>query len=164
MEELRYIKLSNFNIHTMVDLDDYEKYKHYKWHMDKLGYVKRAYWEDGKPKTTSLHRDVMNNPKGMDVDHIDQNRLNNRKSNLRIATRSQNMANVRKIKKEKARSLYKGVSYLDRKTLTNKWTAYIKKDYVMYNLGYFLTEEEAAIAYDCAAIQLFDEFASFNIL
>lgn len=164
LDKDNFISLTNFNLKTMVDKEDYEKFSRYRWRMNKNGYVMSSFWEEGKVKTKTLHRLIMEAPKGFDVDHIDHNRLNNMKSNLRLTTRSENMMNMGAKVNKVGHSKYKGVSYLNREKLKNKWTAFLKKDYVMYNLGYFATEEEAALAYDCAAIQLFGDFASLNLL
>lgn len=159
---MKYLPLSNVNAPVMVDDDDYERLKGFNWHFGKNGYVFRNVKIDGKWTTRTLHRDVLSVEKGMDVEHADRNRLNNQKTNLRAATRSQNMANVHRAKKDKAYSQYKGVSRLNRPKLKNQWLAYVKVDYKMHYLGYFETEGEAAHMYNQFAEQIFGEFAHLN--
>lgn len=89
-----------------------------------------------------------------DIDHRDTNRSNNSWGNLRLATRSQNMANgpIRKNNTSGA----KGVSWYKTR---NKWNAYITVDYKRKNLGYFDDIEKAKLAYRNAAVLYFGEFA-----
>lgn len=92
-----------------------------------------------------------------EVDHINRNRLDNRWDNLRDASRSQNIANVGLLSSNT--SGFKGVSY---NKLTGKWEAYIRAERRRFHLGLHLTPEEAAAAYDAAAIRFFGEFAMTN--
>lgn len=89
-----------------------------------------------------------------DIDHIDGDRLNNRISNLREATRSQNLANMRPSSKSK--SGLKGAAWNARK---QRWMARIKVEGCEHFLGYFKTPEEAHAAYAEAAIRLRGTFA-----
>lgn len=100
--------------------------------------------------------------KGERVDHINHDKLDNRRENLRLATHQQNKWNVPKQKHRDGRqptSQYKGVSLYKS---NGKWTASIKAGERNIRLGYFLTEEEAARAYDAAAREHFGEFAYLN--
>ena len=89
------------------------------------------------------------------VDHINQDPLDNRRQNLRLATRSQNAANLGPYANNT--SGYKGVDFN-----RGKWRARITQDGVRYFLGTFDTAEDAARAYDQKALELFGEFASLN--
>lgn len=94
------------------------------------------------------------------VDHIDRNKSNNKWSNLRKATKSQNSGNTNIMSTNT--SGYKGVSYRKTGKRIKRWYAQIRiKDKPTF-LGYFLTKEEAAVAYDNAAIKTYGEFANLN--
>ena len=161
---MKRIYPTNIALPILVDDEDYEELNAHTWNISKNGYVRRSVWKDGKNTGEAMHRRIMSAPKGMDVDHIDQNRLNNQKANLRLATRSQNMANLRLKKKSTAHSKYKGVSLMQNAKLKRPWIAYIKIDYKNIYIGYFDTEEDAAYAYDQFAIQLFDDYSNLNVL
>lgn len=90
------------------------------------------------------------------IDHIDQNRANNKIRNLRAATNSENGQNKRPTKNS---SKFKGVFWSVQK---NRWAAHIKKDGVVTHLGFFHTEPEAAKAYNRSAKKMFGRFASLN--
>jgi hypothetical protein len=107
-----------------------------------------------------IHRVIMNCPEGMDVDHINGIRTDNRRCNLRICTRSQNAANS-KIRVD-SKTGYKGVSTSSRNK--KKWEARITVNYKVIQLGTYLSPEEAAKAYNLAALKYFGEFAKLNTL
>ena len=92
------------------------------------------------------------------LDHVNQNKSDNRIENLRECTTSQNMANVGKFKRNSS-SIFKGVSF--HKT-ENKWISHICFRGKLIHLGYFEIEEEAARAYDKKAIELHGDFACTN--
>ena len=91
------------------------------------------------------------------VDHIDQNRLNNNPCNLRLATHQQQQCN--KTAKKNSTSNYKGVSW--HKPLS-KWRASICVNKKRMHIGYYLTEKEAALAYNKKAEELHGPFAFLN--
>ena len=92
------------------------------------------------------------------VDHIDGDGLNNRRTNLRVATASQNAANRKK--PAIGSNPYKGVSWRERSQV---WYACIRHEGRSYHLGQFHTAEDAARAYDKAALELSGEFALINL-
>ena len=146
---------NNRQIPFEIDELDYDLVSKYTWNTSKLGYI-TAY---NKGKTISMHRLIMGYPQGVDVDHIDGNKNNNRRSNLRICTRSQNLQNQRKHKSSTSR--YKGVAFHIR---SNKWDCRITVFGKVIHLGSYATETEAALAYNTAAMRYFGEFACLNII
>lgn len=106
-----------------------------------------------------MHRLILDAPAGRDVDHANMNGLDNRRVNLRLASHSQNAANQRKCRK-KTLSRYKGIYYYRRRK--RPWCAQIKVRGRNKHLGYFETEEEAALAYNRAALEHFGKFARLN--
>lgn len=109
---------------------------------------------DSKP--VLLHHLVLPKVKGMHVDHINGEKLDNRRENLRLVTPSQNCANS-KIPKNNT-SGYKGVS----KNGTYGWKGKIRTPFGYFYLGTYKTKEEAALAYNKAALFHFGEFAKLN--
>tara|TARA_R100000152_G_C6636325_1_gene82350 strand:- start:6 stop:569 length:564 start_codon:yes stop_codon:yes gene_type:complete len=109
-----------------------------------------------------MHKFIMNAPKGMCVDHINHDGLDNRRENLRICTYSQNSQNKRR--RVDSKSGYKGVHQISEKyKLKKRFMAYLRpKGQKRIRLGHYLTAEEAAKAYDKKAKELFGEFAELN--
>lgn len=105
----------------------------------------------------SMHRFIMDAPKGQQVDHINGNKLDNRKSNLRICSHSENLRNQRKPKDNK--SGFKGVSWHKG---AKRWCAEIRSNGKRHHLGYFDTAEDAAKAYDIAATLIHGDYARLN--
>lgn len=141
---------------AIVDADDYERLSQHKWCAFKVGngcYARRH----SAGKTTYMHHEVINVPAGMVCDHINHNTLDNRRCNLRACTYSQNAHN--RLPCEHGTSKYKGVCW-DKNNL--KWKASICYQYDVIHIGYYDYEEDAAIAYDDMAIELFGEFACLN--
>jgi hypothetical protein len=138
-----------------VDPRDYEWLSQGKWTAQKGGkthYASRNQWANGKPKKIYMHRLIMSAPRGVIIDHRNRDGLCNARANLRSATKSTNGANG-----IRTSTRHKGV-YPN----GSKWQARIKVNYQQLYLGTFTTEEEAARAYDAAAIKYFGEFATPN--
>ena len=114
---------------------------------------------NGKTKTFTLARWLLHFPEGKHVDHIDRDPLNNRMSNLRIATREENCQNASKYK-AKTSSIYKGVCFHKQK---QKWMAYINVNKKRHGLGYFNNEIDAAIAYNNKIKELGASFCTPNV-
>jgi len=102
-----------------------------------------------------MHRLIMDAPDGTDVDHRNMDRVDNRRSNLRLATRAENLRNQGLSRNNT--SGFKGVSRLD-----GKWRAEIRVKWKLIYLGLFDDKVEAARAYDTAAKEHFGEFARLN--
>lgn len=138
---------------ALIDDEDYVKLSAYSWHAlnhKERGYIYAA--TNYKGKTLYLHNLITG---WKIVDHKNHNTLDNRKENLRKSTHQQNCFNTRK-HKDAVHSKYKGV------TKQRRWRARIRHNYKLIHLGYFNTEEEAALAYNEKAKQLFGEFANLN--
>lgn len=142
-----------------VSIEDYMELRKYNWSVNSCNYASRGKKINGKKKFITMHRFIMNPPDGMQVDHINGNRLDNRRCNLRICTRSQNCSSRDSSTKNK--SGFRGVIF---HSSTKKWRACIKVNQKMISLGLFHTKLEAARAYNDAAIQNFGQFARVNDL
>ena len=106
-----------------------------------------------------MHREILNAPAGVLVDHINHNGLDNRKANLRLATRAQNCWNRKKPKMRKCASRFKGVGWHKG---NKKWVSRIRFNGRRISIGYFNDEVEAAKSYDEAAKKYHGEFAVLN--
>lgn len=140
---------------ALVDDDDFERLLKLKWRAKKDWNTYYAY--RSHRKTFSMHSFILGTSKGFEVDHINGNGLDNRRSNLRIVTHSQNMANRRP--QRNGTSCYKGVSW------NKQWQRWVSKIYPNGKnifLGYYASEIEAAKIYDVAAIKFFGEYAFLN--
>ncbi|MGC4375768.1 AP2 domain-containing protein [Fictibacillus sp. Mic-4] len=139
---------------AIVDEEDYEKLSRYKWFTHGEGYAARAIW---KPKRgiILLHRQIIGAKAGEIVDHINGDRLDNRKKNLRISDYKGNARNTVQRKKNG----YKGV-YRTRNN--QRWRACISTGGKQIHIGTFDCEIEAALAYNKKALELFGEFARIN--
>ncbi len=137
--------------YVYVDAADYEWLSRYKWQLYGYGYAARN--ENGK--TIFMHREIMQAPAGMVVDHIDGNPQNCYRANLRVCTQAENVRNT--IKRTGTSSRFKGVS---RKR--GKWRATIRFGGMPVEIAYLDDEVEAARAYDRKAVELGLEFAWLN--
>ena len=142
---------------AIVDDEDYEELSRRKWYCGSHGYAIRSSSSNAKRKTVLMHRELMGNPLGFEIDHIDHNILNNQKSNLRVCTHSDNKQN--RPSPRHNTSGYKGVIFDKR---SKKWYAKIGWLLSSKHLGTFATAEDAAHAYDKKAKELFGEFACLN--
>lgn len=144
--------------YAKVDDADYEKVSPFKWSINgKAGYAVRGLVENGKARTQLMHRLIMDAPEGSRIDHVNGDKLDNRRRNLRFATRSQNAMNKGKPKNNT--SGFKGVSWYKK---AKKWCARIKVNGKTIHLGLFAEIKIAARAYDAAARELHGEFAYTN--
>lgn len=146
---------------AIVDEEDYEALAIFKWSAQEVPgkvYAKRAVGSGPRHRTLLLHRVITGAEQHQLVDHINGNGLDNRRSNLRIANKSENGQNQR-TKRANTTSRYKGVHFYKSR---NKWVAEIKHKGVRRSLGYFESEDDAARAYNAAAVETFGEFAALN--
>ena len=137
---------------ALVDDGDYHLVVGHKWSCSNGAAMR---YDHGIP--IYMHRLIMDAPKGVEVDHINGNRLDNRRCNLRLCTHKQNMQN--RGGERNTSSRYKGVHW-DKNA--RKWRSMIGVDGKVRHLGYFEIEDEAALAYNQAASQHHGEFARLN--
>ncbi len=169
---MKEIKLTQRKV-ALVDDEDYEYLNQWKWCTAKIA---NTYYVTRRQKLgngLSMHRLIMNTPKGMEVDHIDHNGLNNQKHNLRNCTHQQNTMNractgevkyrgVSKISPNQKHVLKNGEVKIYINSLFYK--AYIRINGKLTFLGKYKTAEEAAVVYNNAAIKYYKEFANLNII
>src|ERR1035437_3647324 len=143
--------------YAFVDDEDYERVMSAgPWHLlTRANACSYAVHTSQSKTNVFMHRLIMGALPGQDVDHINHSGLDNRQANLRICTRSQNMANQR----VRRGTRYKGVSW---NTADGAWRAHIKVSGRQRLIGTFASEEDAARAYDAAAVTAWGEFARLN--
>jgi hypothetical protein len=144
------IKISNKE--CIIDDEKWHELSKIKWRIEKSGYIQTNI----NKIPILMHRYLLNPDKNSIVDHINNNRHDNRLCNLRIVSHAVNAHN--KIKKNNCSSKYIGVS-LNKK---QKWIAYINYNSRQIQLGTFDKEIDAAIAYNNKAIELYKEYANLN--
>jgi hypothetical protein len=153
---------------ALVDDEDFERVSKFSWYAQVQRFkdkrVRNVYAQkkekllSGARTTKSMHAFIVNNPDlTAEVDHEDHNGLNNQKHNLRKATKADNQHNTRK--RINNTSGYKG-AYWNKKDKV--WRAMIGINSKLTHLGSYATSEQAARAYDEAALRLFGEFANTN--
>lgn len=148
------LRLSNTAI-TLVDEEDYPVLSAWPW-ICLGGYaVRQVKTRSGATTLIYLHRQLLAAGPGEVVDHINNDRLDNRRSNLRLCTQSQNLAN----RPSPRATGYRGVYYEPR---GGRWRAQIKVSNKNRYLGTYPTAEAAALAYDAAARKAFGRFARLN--
>lgn len=144
--------------HTLIDCSDLATVQELNWRLHTNGYASTEVRQDGRRRRLYLHRVLLAAPPGIEVDHANRDRLDNRRSNLRLATRRQQTAN-QSIRSNNS-SGFRGVS-MNRKR--GKWQAHIRIHGKSVSLGAaFTSPDEAARAYDAAAVQVFGDFANLN--
>ncbi len=142
---------------AIVDDADYEWLSQWKWLYITSGYAARRFMENGKQRCLYLHRFLLDAPPCLEVDHINHDKLDNRRCNLRLVTVSQNQQN--KAPSPNKVSIYKGVTLMK-----GRWRATISVNGKYTHLGYYSSESEAAEAYNRAAAEYFGEYARLNAL
>jgi hypothetical protein len=140
-----------------VDASDHAWLSQWRWRYATNGYAIRTYTDpQGQPRYALMHRVIMQARPGKLVDHIDGNRLNNTRANLRIVDRHQNMWNRQA--NANISSHYKGVT-----AYRHGWRVRIRYYNRRIHLGYCQDQEAAALLYDAAARRLFgEEYARVN--
>lgn len=148
-------------VQAVLDKEDATVVGGYKWRVNSQGYVYRNDWNGGRQRKLYLHRVVMgiaNMARGIEVDHRNGDKLDNRRENLRLCTRGHN--NAARRKQTGCSSKFRGVTWdKDKK----RWQAQIGFRGKNKVLGRFKVEEDAARAYDKEARKLYGEFAQPNL-
>ena len=135
-------------LYTLVDDDDFERFQQYRWRPNSKGYVIRSFTVEGKEIVVSLHREILKPPAGLVVDHVNRDKLDNRRINLRVLTVAENAMNRGLFKNNTTQA--KGVAVLH-----GQFHARIEKDGRDLHLGDFDDLRTAALTYDCAAMILY---------
>jgi hypothetical protein len=139
-------------VYAYVDAADYEWLSRWTWSL-RGGYAARL----EKRKLIYMHREIMQPPEGMIVDHQNLSKLDNTRVNLRVCTHQENACN--RSKKRGTLSRFRGVNYSKD---CGKYRADIYYKGQNFFLGYFTDEIEAARAHDRKAVELSPEFARLN--
>lgn len=158
------------DLFSVVDDQDFELLAAHRWHVKRTHsghmYAVRNNPRGVSPRVIKMHRTILEAPADILVDHWNGDGLDNRRENLRFATVSQNGANRRVVLNQHG---YKGVfrvPYSQNKgrrwQRRKQWKATLVVDKRAVSLGYYLSPEEAADAYDCGAVRYFGEFAATN--
>jgi HNH endonuclease/AP2 domain len=142
----------------LVDNYNFGMFCYFSWSLDSHGYALAYVRGSGAKnmKRIKAHQIVMTTPKGMQVDHINGNKLDNREENLRICTNQQNCWNKKAMGNT---SKYKGVCW---NTAKQKWMTQIRAKGKHLYLGLFDNEIEAAKIYNENARKFFGEFSKLN--
>ncbi|NES03982.1 MAG: hypothetical protein F6K22_14750 [Okeania sp. SIO2F4] len=140
---------------VIVDEQDYEELSKHKWYLID-GFAARTIKKDDKRTTIYMHRVIMDAPMGVSVYHINHNKLDNQRENLRLVKGSARMHRRPSVKHS---SKYRGVYWCKDK---RKWIAEIKVYKKQIRLGRFEVEKDAAIAYDEAARKYYGSLARTN--
>lgn len=138
----------------IFDIKDFKKVLEYKWYPSGTGSSNKTVINR---KRDYIHRLIMNAPKGFEVDHINRDRMNNCRNNLRICTHQQNQCN-----QPLQSNNTSGVTGVRFYAARNKYVARIKYFGKDIHLGYYEIKTEAIQARDTGAKLLFGEFAILN--
>lgn len=151
----KIIPISNGKDYAKVSIEDYECISQFNWHMTGNGYCFRWLPRNGSKtkRAVMMHRFILNASKGKEVDHINSDKMDNRRENIRLSSRGQNQQKAIR----KSKNKYRGV----RKS-NQKWAARIHFNKKEIYLGLYNTEECAAKAYDLKALELHGEHALVN--
>jgi hypothetical protein len=141
MKKIHLSGVKGKGLFALVDDEDFEHLNQFKWHKSAFGYAIRKTQVEGKQKVVWMHRVVNNTKEGLITDHIDRDKLNNQKKNLRAVDHSTNAYNSKLFNTNK--SGYRGVCWAKN---MNKWRASITKNYEHIIIGYYDNISDAVMA------------------
>ena len=152
---MKKLKLTNGK-YTLIDSEVHKSISAFSWNCSRNGYACRTAKIGNKWTRVYMHRELARTPKGMSTDHINGNRLDNRKKNLRVCTHSENCKN--RGNRIDNKTGYKGVFPYG----NGRFRVKIKLDGKMLHVGLYDTADEAARAYNRKAKELFGKYARLN--
>jgi hypothetical protein len=153
------LTIRNSDKEVVIDIKDYKRVSLHTWWIIKSNNHSERIVTKINSKKCCIANFILNYVGNKTIDHIDRDIYNNRKCNLREATKIQQAINRSKFENTKFK--YKGVRF--REACTNHpWKAVITVERKIIELGYFKTEEQAAKVYDRAAKKYHGEFAVLN--
>lgn len=156
--ETQVLKLTKGRV-ALVDAADYAELSKWKWSFHCGGYAVRGERRDGRSRAILMHRQILAAPAGVQVDHRNGDKLDNRRSNIRLASNAENGWNTNR--RQHNRSGFKGVTWVPGRRRKH-WCAEIRTNGRRIHLGYFSDLHEAAAVYDAAALRLHGDFAATN--
>jgi hypothetical protein len=153
---------------ALIDAEDYELIAFVTWHPDEANEGDDRFYARGTVPGTGqmrMHRLLLGAPDGYEVDHINHDGLDNRRSNLRVVPKKRNAQNQRSARGSASR--YKGVFWIvptknGQRNGRPHWEAMIRVDGKLHRLGSYDEEIEAAMVYDYAAREVWGEYAALN--
>lgn len=133
---MKQIFLTN-GITTIVSGKDYPALSKHRWHLHSQGYASTNI----NGRLVLMHRLIMGTPRGMDTDHINGDKLDNRRTNLRVCTHAQNQLNRKAPRPYKNRVTESGGLYWNRRT--QSWNVRLQRNKIRRSYGYYKKLEDA---------------------
>jgi len=163
-----YLSGKDKDRYCLVDDDDYNVLSKHKWYLSRKGYaIRNRKYRNGIKDSLpiQMHKMVTKTSNDLTVDHINCNKLDNRKQNLRLISNTENIR--RRGAQRNSGTGYKGVYLSKNKELaknTIRYNVYIRVNKKLIFVGYFKDKDEAALAYNKAAKKYHGEYAYQNII
>lgn len=147
------LKLINTKVYAIIDDEDYDKIKHLRWRLSTIGYVTAR--DNVLKQEVYIHRLLLNAPNNLLVDHINKNKLDNRKINIRLVTKSQNAMNSKK--QNNNTSGCRGVYWRQERSC---WLVYINVNGKRIGLGHYKDFNSAVATRKEGELKYFGEYKS----
>lgn len=142
---------------TVVDVADWPRVRELTVYLGTNGYAYYSKWEDGRSYPRTLHSLLVDAPKGSHIDHVNGDKLDNRRENLRVVTPQRNQVNRKRPNKNNTTGV-RGVNYMPRLSKKSPWRAQITVNRRNLHLGLFATEAKAIAARRAAELKYFGEY------